>query len=162
MFISKTVLFPWILLILRILFFFFLMFWNILFSLYHFILSRNLNSLPSFPITDWFISSSCIFCFSCVTFLFFPQTIPEFFLCFYSFSVFLTSISWWALTWVWWQVSSSLQDFSQYSGWPQQWMVSAHLPISNSSSPLSKLLAIVPSAPITCGITVTFMFHIFS
>ena len=38
-------------------------------------------------------------------------------------------------------------------------MVSARPPISNCSSPFSKPLGIVPSAPI--GITVTFMFHSF-
>ena len=37
------------------------------------------------------------------------------------------------------------------------WMVSTHPPISNSFKPLG----IVPSAPITIGITVTFMFHSF-
>ena len=40
-------------------------------------------------------------------------------------------------------------------------MVSAHPPISNSSSPLIKPWRIVSSAPITIGITVTFMFHSF-
>ena len=40
-------------------------------------------------------------------------------------------------------------------------MVSIHPLISNSSIPLSKLLGIVPNAPITIGITVTFMFHRF-
>ena len=39
------------------------------------------------------------------------------------------------------------------------WMISAHLPISNSSSPLVSFRGIVPSASITVGITVTFMFH---
>ena len=36
------------------------------------------------------------------------------------------------------------------------WMVSAHSPISNSSSSFTKPLRIVPSAPITIGITITF------
>ena len=41
------------------------------------------------------------------------------------------------------------------------WMVSDRPPISNFSSPLTKPLGIVPSAPFTIGITVTFMFHSF-
>ena len=41
------------------------------------------------------------------------------------------------------------------------WMVSARLPISNSSSFLFKPLGIVPSSLITVGITVTLMFHSF-
>ena len=40
-------------------------------------------------------------------------------------------------------------------------MVSARPPISESSNPLTKSLTNVPSAPITTGITVTFMFHSF-
>ena len=40
-------------------------------------------------------------------------------------------------------------------------MVSARRPISNSSNPLTNSLGIVLSAPITIGITVTFMFHSF-
>ena len=40
-------------------------------------------------------------------------------------------------------------------------MISACPPISNSSSPIIKPLAIVPSASITVGITVIFMFHNF-
>ena len=39
------------------------------------------------------------------------------------------------------------------------WMVSIHTLISNSSCPLTNPLMIVPSAPTTIGITVTFMFH---
>ena len=41
------------------------------------------------------------------------------------------------------------------------WMASARPPISNSSILLTKLLVIVPSVPITTGITVTFMFYNF-
>ena len=41
------------------------------------------------------------------------------------------------------------------------WMVSSHPLISLSSSNLSKPLRIVPSAPITTGITVTLIFHNF-
>ena len=40
-------------------------------------------------------------------------------------------------------------------------IVSAHPPISYSSSPFPKAFWIVPSAPITTGITVTFVFHSF-
>ena len=41
------------------------------------------------------------------------------------------------------------------------WIVSTRPPISNSSSPLTTPLKIVPSTPIITGITVTFMFHCF-
>ena len=41
------------------------------------------------------------------------------------------------------------------------WMVSIHSPISNSSSPLTKPVGTVPSAPVTIVITVTLMFHSF-
>ena len=41
------------------------------------------------------------------------------------------------------------------------WMVSACPLISKSYSPFTKTLGIVPSAPITIGITITFMFHCF-
>ena len=40
-------------------------------------------------------------------------------------------------------------------------VVSAHLPISNSSSPFIKTLRIVMSTPITIGINIAFMFHSF-
>ena len=41
------------------------------------------------------------------------------------------------------------------------WMVAICALISNSSGPFINLLGIVPSAPITIGITVTFRFHVF-
>ena len=41
------------------------------------------------------------------------------------------------------------------------WMVFICPPIFNSSSPLSNLFGILPSAPTTIGITVHFKFHIF-
>ena len=64
----------------------------------------------------------------------------------------------------WHQVFSSLQDSSQYSGDLNNavvWMVSTRPLIFNSSSPFINLLAAVPSAPITIGIIVTFIFHCF-
>ena len=39
------------------------------------------------------------------------------------------------------------------------WMVSACPPISNFSSPLNKPFGTIPSAPITTGLIVTFMFQ---
>ena len=41
------------------------------------------------------------------------------------------------------------------------WMVSTRPPTSKSSSSFNNPLVIVPKAPITIGINVTFMFHIF-
>ena len=41
-------------------------------------------------------------------------------------------------------------------------MVSIHLPISNSTSLLSKPLGTIPTAPLTIGITVTLMFLLLS
>ena len=41
------------------------------------------------------------------------------------------------------------------------WMVSTHPPTSKSFSPFNSPLVTVPNGPITIGITVTFMFHIF-
>ena len=41
------------------------------------------------------------------------------------------------------------------------WVVSTRALISKSSSPCTKLLMTVPGAPITIGITVTFIFHSF-
>ena len=41
------------------------------------------------------------------------------------------------------------------------WMVSTHSLISKSSSPCTNPLVTVPSAPITIGITLTFIFHSF-
>ena len=66
-------------------------------------------------------------------------------------------VSYWSLSDI---VSSSLQDSSQYSGqlnFAVVWMVFTSPFISKSSSPL----VTVPWAPITIGITITFMFHIF-
>ena len=41
------------------------------------------------------------------------------------------------------------------------WIVSTHPLISKSSSPFTNPLVTVPRAPVTIGITVTFMFHSF-
>ena len=51
-------------------------------SVIFFILSRYLFSIPSSTSTFWFISSSCIFCFICIAFLYLSKPIPAFFLCF--------------------------------------------------------------------------------
>ena len=62
----------------------------------------------------------------------------------------------------WQQVSSSLQDSSQFSGWSQQCCsldVSTHPLISKSASLCTNPLVTVPRALITIDITVTFMFH---
>ena len=65
-----------------------------------------------------------------------------------------------SLEFEWEQVSSSLQDSSQYFG--RFWMISARPLISMSSSHCTKSLVTVSWAPITIGITVTYMFHSFS
>ena len=57
-------------------------------------------------------------------------------------------------------VSSSLMDSFHLNN-AVVWMVSTCPLISKSSSPFANPLGIVPSAPITFGITVTFMFHNF-
>ena len=44
------------------------LFWKGLFCLYCLVLFRYFFSFPSFASTFWFISSSCIFCCSCVCF----------------------------------------------------------------------------------------------
>ena len=67
----------------------------------------------------------------------------------------------WSFTGVW--VTGSLLKspalFSVF--WPTSfWMVFARPPIFISNSPFTKPLGIVPSTPITNGITVTFMFHV--
>ena len=61
----------------------------------------------------------------------------------------------------WQQVSSSLQDTSQYSGQSVVWMVLVCPPIPNSFNLLTKPLEAFPSTPIIISITVTFMFHRF-
>ena len=97
--------------------------------------------------------------------------------------VFHISVSWWFLTGIWvtasllkspglfsvlWlistvQVSSSLQDSSQYSGWSQQCCSLDGLHLSSYfqvRSPCINPSVAVPRAPITFGIIVTFMFQI--
>ena len=66
-----------------------------------------------------------------------------------------------SLEFEWQQVSSSLQDSSQYSSRSQQWMVSTRPPTSKSFSPFNNPLETVPKAPITIGVLDTFMFHSF-
>ena len=68
-----------------------------------------------------------------------------------------------SLEFEWQQVSSSLQDSSQYSGRSQQRcrMVSTRPPTSKFSSPFNSPLVIVPNALITIGIIATFKFHRF-
>ena len=58
---------------------FFSLFWNVLFCLYSFILSRYLFSHPFFASIFWFISSSFIVCFTRVAFFFFSKHVPSFF-----------------------------------------------------------------------------------
>ena len=69
-----------------------------------------------------------------------------------------------SLEFEWQQVSSSLQDSSQYSGRSQNvvvWMVSTRPQTSKSSCPFSNPLVTVPNAPITIGIIVKCMLHSF-
>ena len=69
-----------------------------------------------------------------------------------------------SLEFEWQQVSSSLQDSSQFMTVPNNvvvWMVSTRPPTSKSSSPFSNPLVTVPKAPITIGIIITLMFHSF-
>ena len=74
--------------------------------------------------------------------------------------VFHTIVSWW---FEWQQISTHLQDSSQYS-WLNNavvWMVSTRPLISKSSSSCCNPLVTLPSAPIIIGITVSFMFYSF-
>ena len=57
------------------------------------------------------------------------------------------------------QISSSYMDSSLHSGNSVVWMVSSCSLISKSSCLFIIPLGIVPSAPITIGVTVSFMFH---
>ena len=88
----------------------------------------------------------------------------EIFIQFYYYSIHLrvlhTSVSWWfLLDSEWQQVSSNLQDSSQYSGCSQQcWRVYG-LDVSPYFNP--PVLVLVQIALITIAITVTFMFHSF-
>ena len=72
---------------------------------------------------------------------------------------FHTTVSWQFLTGVW--VTASLLKSSGF--FSVFWSISIMLLslISKSSNPCTNPLATVPSAPITIGITVTFMFHSF-
>ena len=59
------------------------------------------------------------------------------------------------------QVSRSLLSILADFNNAVVWIVSTHPLISKSSTPCTKPLVTVPSAPITVGITVTLMFHRF-
>ena len=76
-----------------------------------------------------------------------------------SFSYYFTSIrDALSLEFEWQQASSCILVVLNQD---EVWIVSARPPISNSFSSLTSPFGIVPSAPITIGITVTFMFHVF-
>ena len=69
-----------------------------------------------------------------------------------------------SLKFEWLQVSSSVQDFLSFLSDLNNvvvWMVFIRSLISKSSSLFNNPLVTVPSAPITDGINVTFMFHSF-
>ena len=61
----------------------------------------------------------------------------------------------------WQQVSSILQDYSQYLNNAVVWIVSPYLFISKSSSLFTNPLGIIPSLPTTVDIPVTFVIHCF-
>ena len=66
-----------------------------------------------------------------------------------------------SLEFEWQQVSSSLQDSSQYSGRLSNavvWVVPTRPPTSKSSRPFNNPLVTVPNAPMTIGTIVTLMF----
>ena len=71
--------------------------------------------------------------------------------------IFHSSVIWRFLT----VVSRTLLSILAHLNNPLVWMASTGLLISRSSSPFTNPLGIVPSAPITTGITVSFMFHRF-
>ena len=76
--------------------------------------------------------------------------------------VFHTNVNWWFSIGFW--VTASLLNFLELFlvFWPiSVWMVSTHPLISRFSSPFIIPFVTLPSAPITIGITVTFMFHSF-
>ena len=66
-----------------------------------------------------------------------------------------------SLEFEWQQVSRTLLSILAVLNNAVVWMVSTRPPTSKSSSPLNNPLVTVPKAPITIGITVTFMFHSF-
>ena len=80
-------------------------------------------------------------------------------------SLFPSNVSWWfSLEFEWRKyplVSRTLLRILADLNNAVVWMFSSCLLISNSSSPFTKPLGIVPSASTTIGITVTFMFHSF-
>ena len=66
-----------------------------------------------------------------------------------------------SLEFEWQQVSRTLLRILAVLNNAIVWMVSARPPTSKSSSPFCNPFVTVPKAPITIGIIVTFMFHIF-
>ena len=79
----------------------------------------------------------------------------------YSFRVFHISVSWWSFTGVWVTASLLKSPGLAVLNNTVVWMVSTRPPTFKSSSPSNSPLVTVPNAPITIGITVTFMFHSF-
>ena len=80
--------------------------------------------------------------------------------------VFHISVSWMVFHWrlsdsKYPQVSRTLLSILAVFNNAVVWMVSTRSPTSKSSRPFNKPLVTVPKAPITIGITVTFMFHSF-
>ena len=97
-----------------------------------------------------------------------PDEVYNFFwdllLLFYSFASFHTSICWWSSIEVWATLSLFRSPgFSIRASLNNAvvWMVSTRPLITKSSSSFTNHLGIVPSVPITVGITVTFMFFCF-
>ena len=79
----------------------------------------------------------------------------------YSLQVFHTSVSWWSFTEVW-VTATLLKSLGLCSVfWRLLTMLKAHPLISISFNPFTKPLWIIPSTPITIGITIIFRFHSF-
>ena len=115
--------------------------------IYHLFVWSNLNSLH---ISQWITlpTQSCLVLYSFCALL----------LLFNSLWVFNISISWWPFTS---QVSRTLLSILAILNNVVVWMIFTHPIISKPSSRCTNLLVTVPRAPITIGITVTFIFHNF-